>query len=257
MTTPTVSDDTTTGGSGPAAPVLSFDKVTVGHFGVPAVRELSIDVHPGEILALLGPNGAGKTTTLLSAVGALPVMSGTITAMGTPIDSRVERNARRGVTLVPDNRGLFHRLSVTDNLRLARRKGGTPIDVVYEYFPKLQTLRGRRCGNLSGGEQQMLALAKALLTRPSVLLIDELSMGLAPVLVQDLLPRLRAIADEQNMAVVLVEQHIDLALGIADSAVVLHHGRVALAGSARELRAGRDRVEAAYFGRSGGADDPE
>ncbi|MFI8773902.1 ABC transporter ATP-binding protein [Gordonia sp. NPDC062954] len=255
MTTPTVADGAVTD-SAAAAPVLSLDRVTVGHYGVPAVRELTFEVRPGEILALLGPNGAGKTTTLLSAVGALPLMSGQITALGEPIDHRVERNARRGVTLVPDNRGLFHRLSVTDNLRLARRKGGPQVDVVFEYFPKLKTLRSRRCGNLSGGEQQMLALAKALLTRPSVLLIDELSLGLSPVAVQDLLPRLRSIADEQSMAVVLVEQHIDLALGIADSAIVMHHGRVALGGSADDLRASRDKVEAAYFGRLGGTDTP-
>ncbi|WP_124711470.1 ABC transporter ATP-binding protein [Gordonia insulae] len=249
-TTTDPTTDTTTGGA-----VLTFDQVTVGHGGVPAVRDFSANVAPGEILALLGPNGAGKTTTLLAAVGALPVMSGAITALGASIDGRVERNARRGVTLVPDNRGLFHRLSVTDNLRLAKRKGGGSIDSVYENFPKLRSLRGRRCGNLSGGEQQMLALAKALLTKPSVLLIDELSLGLSPIAVQDLLPRLRAIADDQKMAVILVEQHIDLALGIADSAIVLHHGRVALRGSARELRERRDTVEAAYFGRLGEPDN--
>lgn len=234
--------------------VLTFDGVTIGHGGVPAVRDFTASVRPGEILALLGPNGAGKTTTLLAAVGALPTMSGSITALGHAIDGRVERNARRGVTLVPDNRGVFHRLSVSDNLRLAKRKGGGSIDAVYEHFPKLQSLRGRRCGNLSGGEQQMLALAKALLTKPSVLLIDELSLGLSPIAVQDLLPRLRTIADDQRMAVVLVEQHIDLALGIADSAIVLHHGRVALRGSASELRERRDTVEAAYFGRLGSSD---
>ncbi len=234
--------------------VLVFDEVTVGYGGVPAVREFSTTVAPGEILALLGPNGAGKTTTLLAAVGALPVMSGTISALGEPIHSHVERNARRGVTLVPDNRGIFHRLSVVDNLRLAQRKGGGNLADVYEQFPKLHTLRGRRCGTLSGGEQQMLAVAKALLTKPSVLLIDELSLGLSPIAVQDLLPRLRTLADEQQMAIVLVEQHIDLALGIADSGIVLHHGRVALRGSASELREHRDTVEDAYFGRLGGSD---
>ncbi|MFW0793728.1 ABC transporter ATP-binding protein [Gordonia sp. CPCC 205515] len=235
----------------PDTSVLSIDDITVGYGGVPAVRNFSASVRAGEILALLGPNGAGKTTTLLAAVGALPLMSGTVTALGEPIDGRVERNARRGITLVPDNRGVFHRLSVADNLRLAKRKGGGSIDSVYDHFPRLRDLRSRRCGNLSGGEQQMLALAKALLTRPSVLLIDELSLGLSPIAVQDLLPRLRAIADDQQMAVVLVEQHIDLALGIADTAIVLHHGRVALTGSARELRDRRDTVEDAYFGRIG------
>ncbi|ATD72448.1 MULTISPECIES: ABC transporter ATP-binding protein [Gordonia] len=233
-----------------AKPVLELDDITVGYGGVPAVRGLSASVRPGEILALLGPNGAGKTTTLLAAVGALPLMSGSVTALGEPIDHHIERNARRGVTLVPDTRGLFHKLSVSDNLRLAKRKNGTDLDTVFEYFPKLKTMRSRHCGNLSGGEQQMLALAKALLARPRVLLIDEMSLGLSPVAVQDLLPRLRSFADEHQMAVVLVEQHIDLALGIADSAIVLHHGRVALSASAAELRSRRDKVEAAYFGRT-------
>lgn len=231
-----------------ANPALSIDGITVGYGGVPAVRDLDARVRPGEILALLGPNGAGKTTTLLAAVGALPLLSGGITALGAPLDRRVERNARRGVILVPDNRGVFHRLSVEDNLRLARRKHGPSTDDVFDYFPNLRSMRSRGCGTLSGGEQQMLALAKALLCAPKILLIDELSLGLSPIAVEDLLPRLRRIADDQHMAVVLVEQHIELALSIADSAVVLHHGRVALAGSAAELRNRRDRVEAAYFG---------
>lgn len=236
------------------APVLEIDDITVGYGGVSAIRGLSLSVGAGEILAVLGPNGAGKTTTLLAAVGALPLMSGTVTALGEPIHSAIEKNARRGITLVPDTRGVFHRLSVADNLRLAKRKGGGELDAVYEYFPKLKTMRSRRCGNLSGGEQQMLALAKALLAKPQVLLIDELSLGLSPIAVQELLPRLRSIADDQNMAVVLVEQHIDLALGIADAAIVLHHGRVALSASASDLRNRRDSVEAAYFGRSDQSD---
>ncbi|KAA1397816.1 ABC transporter ATP-binding protein [Aeromicrobium ginsengisoli] len=230
-------------------PVLTLAGLTVGYGGVPAVRDLDLSVRPGEIMALLGPNGAGKTTTLLAAVGALPAIAGTVQALGAPLDKRVERNARRGVTLVPDNRGVFHKLTVADNLRIARRKGGTDLADVFEYFPKLKGMQGQRCGNLSGGEQQMLALAKALLPSPKVLLIDELSMGLSPIAVKDLLPRLRLIADEQRMAVVLVEQHIDLALAIADSAMVLHHGRVALSGSAELLRSQRANVEAAYFGR--------
>ncbi|WP_067857040.1 ABC transporter ATP-binding protein [Nocardia shimofusensis] len=231
-----------------AAPALGIDGLTVGYGGVPAVRDLHARVRPGEILALLGPNGAGKTTTLLASVGALPIISGTVTALGEPLDRRVERNARRGVILVPDSRGVFHRLSVEDNLRLARRKNSPTMDDVLDYFPKLRTLRARRCGTLSGGEQQMLALAKALLCAPKILLIDELSLGLSPIAVEELLPRLREIADDQHMAVVLVEQHIELALSIADSAMVLHHGRAALTGSAAELRQRRDKVEAAYFG---------
>ncbi|MDL9938376.1 ATP-binding cassette domain-containing protein [Gordonia sp. ABSL1-1] len=232
------------------AEILRVDDVTVGYGGVAAVRGLNASVRAGEILTLLGPNGSGKTTSLLAMVGALDLMAGSITALGEPIDKRIERNARRGITLVPDTRGVFHRLSVADNLRLAKRRGGRDIDSVYDYFPKLKTMRTRRCGNLSGGEQQMLALAKALLASPRVLLIDELSLGLSPIAVQDLLPRLRSIADDTQMAVILVEQHIDLALGIADKAIVLHHGRVAVSAPASALRENRDTVEAAYFGRT-------
>lgn len=228
--------------------VLEFDEVTVGYGDVAAVRGLAAQVRAGEILALLGPNGAGKTTSLLAAVGALPLMGGQIRLFGEPIDTRIERNAGRGITLVPDTRGVFHGLTVAEHLRLARRRGGPDTDMVFGHFPALADLRGRRCGSLSGGEQQMLALGKALLAGPRVLLIDELSMGLAPIAVKNLLPRLRAVADEADLAVVLVEQHIDLALGIADHAMVMHHGRVALSAPAAELRADRDRVEAAYFG---------
>ncbi|MBD0323098.1 MAG: ABC transporter ATP-binding protein [Aldersonia sp.] len=233
-----------------ATAALEIDGLTAGYGGVPAVRELRATVREGEILALLGPNGAGKSTSLLACVGAVPAMSGTVRTFGTPIDKRIERNARRGVTLVPDNRGIFHALTVAENLRLARRKGGADLDATLDHFPKLRGLQNRRCGLLSGGEQQMLALAKALLTKPRVLLVDEMSLGLSPIAVQDLLPTLRGIADSQQMAVVLVEQHIDLALSIADWAIVLHHGRVALSGSAQQLQRDRAAVEAAYFGLS-------
>lgn len=228
--------------------VFEIDEVTVGYGGVPAIRGLSAEIRAGEILALLGPNGAGKTTTLLASVGALPVMDGQIRLFGSPIDSRIERNAMRGITLVPDTRGVFHDLTVTENLRLARRRGGPDTEMVFGHFPRLAEMRSRPCGNLSGGEQQMLALGKALLSDPKVLLIDELSLGLSPIAVKSLLPRLRAVADESDIAVVLVEQHIDLALGIADRAMVLHHGRVALSAPADELRTERGLVEAAYFG---------
>lgn len=169
-------------------PALNIEGLTVGYGGVPAVRDLNAQVRAGEILALLGPNGAGKTTTLLASVGALPALSGIITALGEPLDRRVEANARRGVILVPDSRGVFHRLSVDDNLRLARRKHGPSVDDVFDYFPALRSMRSRRCGTLSGGEQQMLALAKALLCAPKILLVDELSLGLSPIAVEGLLP---------------------------------------------------------------------
>jgi branched-chain amino acid transport system ATP-binding protein len=228
---------------------LEIDGLNAGYQGVPAVRDLSLSVAEGHILALLGPNGAGKTTALLATVGLLPPMKGSITALGRPLRGRrVEQNARSGISLVPDNRGVFHRLTVAENLRLARRRKEVDFEETIDRFPKLRGLMSRKCGLLSGGEQQMLALAKALLTGPRLLLIDEMSMGLAPIAVQELLPTIRALADH-GMAVVLVEQHIDIALSIADHAAVLRHGRLVLTGEAAQLRGNRDIVESAYFGR--------
>ncbi|MCK9903321.1 ATP-binding cassette domain-containing protein [Frankia sp. Cpl3] len=214
---------------------------------MPAVRGVTLEVAPGGIVALLGPNGAGKTTTLLAAAGLLTPLSGTVTALGSPVTGRVERTARAGVSLIPDDRGLFHRLTVAENLRLAG--GRAELDEALDRFPQIRGLLKRRCGLLSGGEQQSLAIARTLMRRPRVLLIDELSMGLSPVAVQAILPTLRRLADETQLAIVLVEQHIDQALSIADSAVVLHHGAVALAGPAAALRADRDQIQRAYFGR--------
>ena len=225
--------------------VLELRGLTAGYGGVAAVRDLDLAVASGEVVALLGPNGAGKTTTLLAACGLVPALAGSAHFAGRPRSRRVEHNARAGLVLVPDNRGVFASLSVRDNLRLAA-KGGA-VDKVLDLFPELRRLLGRRCGLLSGGEQQMLALAKAMLTGPRVLLIDEMSLGLAPIAVQRMLPTIRRLAD-RGVGVVLVEQHIDLALSIADRALVLHHGRVALTGTAAQLRADPRAVEHAYFG---------
>ncbi|MGC5379455.1 ABC transporter ATP-binding protein [Micromonospora sp. DT68] len=227
--------------------VLRLERVTAGYAGIPALRELDLHVGEGEVLALLGPNGAGKTTALLTAAGVIRPMVGSVTAFDRPLRKRLEQNARDGLILVPDTRGVFHSLSVRENLALARgwrSRLGHALDL----FPALKPLMSRRCGQLSGGEQQMLAIAKALVCRPRVLLIDEMSMGLAPIAVQALLPGIRALADRLGVGVVLVEQHIDLALSIADRAMVLHHGRVVLTGSAAELRVDRRAVAEAYFG---------
>jgi branched-chain amino acid transport system ATP-binding protein len=229
------------------SPLLSLRGVTAGYAGIPAVRDLDLAIAEGEILALLGPNGAGKTTTLLTAAGVMRPMRGTVAAFGRPLHKRLENNARAGLVLVPDSRGVFHSLTVRENLALVRgwRDG---LDRVLELFPILGAMMSRRCGLLSGGEQQMLAIAKALVCRPRILLVDEMSMGLAPVAVQALLPAVRTLADRYGVGVVLVEQHIDLALSIADRATVLHHGRVVLTGPAVALRADRKAVADAYFG---------
>lgn len=226
---------------------LQVDGLSAGYRGALAIRDVSLVVEPGSVVAILGPNGAGKSTTLLAIVGAIRRTGGTVSALGKPLSHKTEENARAGVTLVPDDRGVFHRLTVAENLRLARNADG--LDTVMQDFPKLRSLWSRRCGLLSGGEQQMLALAKALLQEPQVLLVDELSLGLAPRAAQELMPVLRRQADERGVAIVLVEQHVDLALSIADRAVVMYRGRVALVDDASTLREDRGRIEDAYFGR--------
>jgi branched-chain amino acid transport system ATP-binding protein len=153
------------------------------------------------------------------------------------------------VLLVPDDRGVFYGLSVRDHFRLASRRSDAAREAaVLDRFPALRALMSRKVGLCSGGEQQMLTIAKALLGRPKVLMIDEMSLGLAPKIVQEMLPSIRDLAKEEGIGVVLVEQHIELALSVADRGIILNHGRVVLTGSASDLLERRDQVEAAYFG---------
>ncbi|WP_134325360.1 ABC transporter ATP-binding protein [Cumulibacter soli] len=230
--------------------LLRAESLTAGYAGAPAVRDVNLEVRPGEVVAVLGPNGAGKTTTLLSLVGLLPLMSGSVTALGHPVlPNKSHLLARRGGLLVPDDRGLFPSLSVQAHLRLARSTPDLAREQeVLDRFPALADLRGRPAGLLSGGEQQMLTIAKALVAAPKLLLIDEMSLGLAPKIIQELLPLIRDLAKEEGIGVVLVEQHIDLVLQVADKGLILNHSHVVLEGPATDLRARRADVEAAYFG---------
>ncbi|MBD0862483.1 ATP-binding cassette domain-containing protein [Gordonia sp. zg691] len=221
--------------------------------GKPCVHGLDLTIAAGEVVALLGPNGAGKTTLLTTLAGLLPRLSGDVIVDGHPIRAGDARAAvRAGLVLVPDDRALFRRLSTTNNLRLASRLRGKPrdeaLDRVLTLFPALTARLGVAAGELSGGEQQMLAIARALLQQPKVLLIDELSMGLAPIVVESILPVLRDVADTDRTAVVLVEQHVRLALEVADRALVLVHGELALEDSAAALGADIGRIEEAYLG---------
>ena len=223
-----------------------------GYQQVPVVRELNLEVRPGEVVALLGPNGAGKTTTLETIAGLNRPISGTIELSGENIGGTPAYVlAHRGLALVPEGRALFPGLTVREHLRLAggRNRGGAGREEeLLEMLPELQKCLGRKAGLLSGGEQQMLAVGRALVTRPRLLLVDEMSLGLAPVIVERLLPILRRAADELGASVLFVEQHVALALEISDRAYVLAHGRIRIEGPAAELRERRELLAASYLG---------
>jgi len=242
------------------APVLVVRGLVAGYGGVPIVHGLDLHVDEGEVVVLLGANGAGKSTTLLTISGLLPALGGEIRYDGRDVAVSGRRRRRRaaahaaglarsGLVHVPEDRGLFADLTVADHLRLTRRTDRSPSEAeVLDRFPALRELRGRRAGLLSGGEQQMLAVARALLAGPRVLMVDELSLGLAPMVVDALLPMLRAVADDLGVGVLLVEQHVRMALAVADRAVLLRRGRVVLAGAAAELTDQLAAVEAGYLG---------
>jgi branched-chain amino acid transport system ATP-binding protein len=220
-----------------AAPVLDVRDLGAGHGSVAVIRSLDLSVTRGTVLGVLGPNGSGKTTLLLTLAGLLPRQAGSVRLNGTELPAnRPAAVNRAGLVLVPDDRALFTGLSVRQHLEIARRGTGTKVDEVLDLFPALSVRLRQPAGSLSGGEQQMLAVARGLIQKPKVLLIDEMSMGLAPVVVESLLPVVRRIADETGVVVVLVEQHVRLALEVADEALVLVHGAVALRGAARVSR---------------------
>ena len=211
-------------------------------------RSLDLEVQAGQVLTLLGPNGAGKTTLLLTLAGLLPAHDGTVTIDGTPLrNGRPHTANEAGVVLVPDDRCLFTNLTVEKNLAVAGHRGGpSPRDLI-DTFPALEKRWDVNAGSLSGGEQQMLVMARALIQEPKVLLVDEMSMGLAPLVVEHLFGTVRQIATDHDAAIVLVEQHVNLALEVADRAIVLNRGSIVIEDDAEALR-GDERVEQAYFG---------
>jgi len=230
--------------------VLATDALSCGYGDSVVVRGLDLEVRSGEIVALLGANGAGKTTTLLALAGVLQPAAGEIQLFGERCTgTTAAERARLGISLIPDDRGLFPKLTVRENLVLAtRRRRDTG---ALELFPELRDRLSTPAGLLSGGQQQMLAIARAMATQPRLLLLDELSLGLAPVVVQRLLPVMSHLSESTGCAVLIVEQHVHLALSIASRAYVLSHGELVLSGAASHLRDNPDLLHASYLGSLG------
>jgi len=231
--------------------MLELQAVTTYYGKVPALRELSLHVAPGEIVALIGANGAGKTTTLRTISGLLHPRAGRIVFRGQEITRwPPDRIVRAGIAHCPEGRQVFSEMTVQENLEMGAytRGGGIAAGLaqVFALFPVLRERRGQRAGSLSGGEQQMLAIARALMSAPGLVLFDEPSLGLAPVLVQEVARSIREL-NRAGTTVLLVEQNAQLAFTVAHRGYVLEHGRIALEGSVATLT-GDDRVKQAYLG---------
>ena len=237
------------GGVDVSDPILAIEDMTSGYDNAAVVRDMNLTVAPGEVVALLGANGAGKTTTLRTISGVIRPMAGDVRFAGEDMVSiSPPMRARMGIAHVPEGRGIFFGLTVAEHFRLTYRGEQLEPEIAYSYFPALRELQNRRAGLLSGGEQQMLAVGRALARRPKVLLLDELSLGLAPVIVERLLPVVRKFALEDGCAVLLVEQHVNLALEVADRGYILSHGEVMAHRSAEELRGDQGLLVASYLG---------
>jgi branched-chain amino acid transport system ATP-binding protein len=233
--------------------LLEVRGLEVAYGEIRAVKGVDLEVGRGELVCLIGANGAGKTTTLKALAGMLAPAGGTVHFDGERVDGcPAHELVRRGIALVPEGRGIFARLTVEENLKLgayARRDAAgvrADLDRALALFPRLAERRRQAAGTLSGGEQQMLAIGRALMSRPRLLLLDEPSMGLAPILVQKIFAIVRDIAAE-GVTLLLVEQNARLALGLAARAYVMEGGRVALAGAARALL-DDPKVQASYLG---------
>ncbi len=236
-----------------AEPMLKIDNIDVYYGAIHALKGISLEVNEGEIVTLIGANGAGKSTTLRTISGLLKPKTGSITFLGQSIAGvRAHEIVKKGISQVPEGRRVFAEMTVMENLDLGafvrKDKAGIQQDLkhVFELFPRLEERKNQSAGTLSGGEQQMLAMGRALMSRPKLLLLDEPSMGLAPLLIKEIFNIIVDI-NKSGTTVLLVEQNANMALSIANRAYVLETGRITLSGKAQDLAASED-VRKAYLG---------
>jgi sulfate-transporting ATPase len=223
--------------------VLATEGLVAGYGDVTVIRDVDLEVRAGEVVALLGPNGAGKTTTILTLAGEIRPRSGRVKCLGRDdTNAPTHLRARAGLGIVTDEKAVFMRMTVAENIRVFR----TTADAVFELFPELREHLDRPVALLSGGQQQMLALGLALSRQPSVILADELSLGLAPMLVDRLFEVLRQAAD-RGTGVLLVEQYVHKAMSIADRVYVMDRGRISISGTAKELSTRVDEIQSSYL----------
>lgn len=237
--------------------MLAVNNLHVYHGYLHVVKGISFQLQKGELLAIVGANGAGKSTLLGTLAGVYKAAEGTIELEGEDITSAaVQTLVKKGICLVPERRQIFDSLSVKDNLLLGayhryrrdKKEISPDVEQVLELFPRLKQMLDRPGGLLSGGEQQMLAIARGLMAKPKLIMLDEPSLGLAPLIVKDIMTILRKMCDELETTIILVEQNVKAALKVADRACVLSHGQISISGTAQELM-NNEMVQAAYFGK--------
>ncbi|MBE5794300.1 MAG: ABC transporter ATP-binding protein [Clostridiales bacterium] len=235
--------------------MLEVRDLVVSYGGIEALKGISFDVEEGSIVTLIGANGAGKSTTLRSITGIVPIQSGTITFNGEDITRMdTQKIVSKGIALVPEGRRVFANLTVLENLKigayLRNDKAGIQkdIDYIYSLFPRLKERNWQLAGTLSGGEQQMLAVGRAMMTRPKLIMMDEPSLGLAPLVVKDIFSIIKTLK-ETGITVLLIEQNANAALNAADIGYVMETGNITLTGTGEELLASKD-VQEAYLGKS-------